>query len=68
MLQVKISSSNSNTLFIDLTKYSNKEIIIKIIDTIQIVYKINYLVGEALTLTIPRPTNLKKLAGIQAIE
>ena len=51
MLQVKISSSNSNTLFIDLTKYSNEEIIIKIIDTIQIIYNINYLVGEALTLS-----------------
>tara|TARA_B100000745_G_C20051136_1_gene358484 strand:+ start:335 stop:541 length:207 start_codon:yes stop_codon:yes gene_type:complete len=68
MLQVKISSSKSNTLFIYLTKYSNKEIIIKIIDTIQIVYKINYLVGEALTLTIPNPTNFKKLAGIHGIE
>tara|TARA_B100001245_G_C22856811_1_gene411902 strand:- start:327 stop:533 length:207 start_codon:yes stop_codon:yes gene_type:complete len=68
MLQVKISSSKSNTLFIYLTKYSNKEIIIKIIDTIQIVYKINYLVGEALTLTIPNPTKFKKLAGIHGIE
>jgi hypothetical protein len=68
MLQVKISSSNSNTLFIDLTKYSNEKIIIKIIDTIQIIYNINYLVGEALTLSILSPTNLKKLAGIQGIE